>query len=108
MSDSNVIDLYDGRFAPPQDPVFLYLLEQAVYGHVPVFGVVMSPSRLQRFDSTFNPENTPGGAAMVSQIMKRWNMGEPFQMWVYPRRKHCSANAWRAIRRRHSSRHRPY
>lgn len=74
----------DRRLTPPDDPVFQYLMQQAVYGFIPVYGAIIEPNRFRRFDPAFRPELEPTGDAAVQDIMRRWNAGEKFQMWVYP------------------------
>jgi hypothetical protein len=68
--------------------VFQYLLEQAVDGNVPVFGVVMRPDNLRRYAEYFHPEVTDEGRHIVDSIMAAWNSGASSQPWVYPRGRH--------------------
>jgi hypothetical protein len=87
MFKSSIADSYDRtRFTPIDDPVYQYLLEQAIYGRLPVFSVVMTPARLRRFNDDFHPEHTADGAATVESILRGWGEGQQFQMWVYQRR----------------------
>ena len=75
-------------FEPPDDPVFQYLLEQAIYGAIPVFGVVMKPHRLKRYADYYRPETTEEGAQVVRHMIVAWNAGRPVQPWIYPRNAH--------------------
>lgn len=75
----------DTALAPPADPIFGYLTEQAVRGSIPVYGVVLDTSsiRLERAFPNFHPEETARGAEMMREIGARWNTGKPSQPWLY-------------------------
>lgn len=70
---------------PPVDPVYQYLLQEALFGWVPVYYAAIPLSRLRRFVPSFRPETTKNGEAVVAAIMERWRAGEFARMWVYPK-----------------------
>lgn len=72
-------------FEPPADPVFQHLLEQAVNGGIPVFGIVVSTDRLIAFDPAHRPELNRPGSQIVQGILRQWAEGAAPQPWVYPR-----------------------
>ena len=73
------------EWKPPGDPVFQYLMEQALFGAVPVYYAAIPFARLKRFAPTFRPENTEHGREVVAAIMARWRAGDMAKMWVYPK-----------------------
>jgi len=77
--------LINPNWQPPPDPVFQYLLDEAVRGWVPVYFAAVPLVRLKRAAPTFHPENTPGGPDVVTQIMQRWRSGDFRNLWVYPK-----------------------
>jgi len=72
-------------WVPPTDFVFQYLLQEALYGVMPVYFAAVSLPRLRRFAPEFRPERTTGGAAVVRSIQDRWRKGNFQAMWVYPK-----------------------
>lgn len=70
---------------PPDDPVFAYLMQEALYGALPVWFAAVPLPRVRRFDPTFRPENTEHGPDVVAQIMAKWRAGEFAKLWIYPK-----------------------
>lgn len=72
-------------FKPPDDLKFQGLLEGAVAGEVPVYGVVLETAKikLHRFDDTFRPENSTEGEAVIRGLFESWNSGDAVQPWLY-------------------------
>jgi hypothetical protein len=70
---------------PPDDPVFQHLLEQAVTGQVPVYGIVVDVALLVPFAADHNPQGTAEGRSIVQSMIGAWQEGQRFQPWVYPR-----------------------
>jgi len=78
-------DPVDGnQWTPPDDPVFQYLLQEALYGHLPIFFAAVSLPRVRRYAPDFRPERTEEGPAVVRQIINRWRKGDTPYCWVYP------------------------
>jgi hypothetical protein len=67
--------------------VFQYLLQEALYGKLPVYFAAVKLARIRRFDPVFRPEKTRDGPEVVSQIMDQWRAGNFGRMWVYPKGK---------------------
>ena len=72
-------------FRPPDDLVFQYLLEWAVEGKVPVYGIVADVARLVPFAEQHHPEETEGGRKIVQTMTREWQAGNHVQPWVYPK-----------------------
>jgi len=72
-------------FKFPDDPRFQWLLEGALKGFVPVFGVVQETEKVtvRRFDDSFHPEQSADGQKVLAALMRDWNAGCPFQPWLY-------------------------
>jgi hypothetical protein len=72
-------------FRPPYDPCFNKLLESALSGSVPVYGVVLETAEVcvRRFDDGFRPENSIEGQKVLASLMHGWNTGSPIQPWLY-------------------------
>lgn len=70
---------------PPDDPVFQHLLEQAVTGQVPVYGIVVDVALLVPFAADHRPEETEGGRKIVQTMTREWQAGNHVQPWVYPK-----------------------
>ena len=70
---------------PLDDPVFQLLLEQAVTGQVPVYGIVVDVALLVPFAVDHCPEGTAEGRSIVQSMIGAWQDGQRFQPWVYPR-----------------------
>ncbi len=73
------------KFMPPDDLVFQHLLEQAVAGQVPVYGIVADVARLVPFAEEHRPEETEDGRKIVQTMIRDWQAGNHVQPWVYPR-----------------------
>lgn len=73
------------QWTPPDDPVFQYLLQEALYGHLPIFFAAVSLPRVRRYAPDFRPERTEEGPAVVQQIINRWRKGDTPYCWVYPK-----------------------
>ena len=75
----------DSEWKPPTDPVFLYLLQEAMFGSLQVFYATVPTPRVKRFNPGFRPERTPSGEAVVDAIFQDWKKGDFKTMWVYPK-----------------------
>jgi hypothetical protein len=67
------------------DPRFDDLLEKALAGEAPDYGVVirLADVRMTRFDQMYRPETTEAGTQALAAIMHRWSSGTPVQPWLY-------------------------
>jgi hypothetical protein len=70
---------------PPDDPVFKYLLQEGVFGNLPIYYAEISRKRVERFDPAFRPEQTEIGRSVVRRIMEDWQRGHFAVIWVYPK-----------------------
>lgn len=70
---------------PPSDPVFQYLMQEALLGTIPVYFAAVPRARVLRYDPTFRPENTPNGEKVVQSIMDAWRQNKFQKIWVYPK-----------------------
>jgi hypothetical protein len=73
------------EWKPPHDPVFEYLLQEALFGALDVHFAGVRLPRVRRFASDFRPERTRGGDQVVAQIMAQWRAGNMSKLWVYPK-----------------------
>lgn len=80
-------------FEPPNDPIFDELIEKAIVGSIPVFGIVVEALRLQPFDPDWHPELIGDGPKVVQAIISAWQAGRPVQPWAYPTRPSFHAPA---------------
>ena len=80
----------DITFAPPDDNLFQLLMERAVKGSVPVYGVVLESAkiRLRRTHPAHRPELTRVGAEAVAAMAAAWQRGNPIQPWLYAKGDH--------------------
>jgi hypothetical protein len=74
-------------WVPPTDPVFAYLLREAVSGSgaVLVYYAAIPLVRVVRYEPSFHPEDTEHGDAVVQSIMDDWRQGKFAKVWVYPK-----------------------
>lgn len=79
------LDVDFDKFRPADDLVFQYLLEQAVEGKVPVYGIVVDVARLVPFAEEHRPEESEDGRKIVQSMIREWQAGKHVQPWVYPR-----------------------
>ncbi len=72
-------------FAPPDDNHFQLLMERAVKGKVPVYGIVVEAAkvRLRRSYPAHRPELTKVGAEIVAAMAAGWQQGKTIQPWLY-------------------------
>lgn len=73
------------EWTPPIDPVFQYLLQEALFGNLPVYFAAVPLGRVLRFEPTFRPEGGPNGEMIVAAIMQNCREGQFKQLWVYPK-----------------------
>lgn len=71
------------ELTPPEDPMFVDLLEQALKGKGAVYFAAVSMSRVRPFSPTFDVEQHPIGRAAVDDIVRRWVAGQFTNSWVY-------------------------
>lgn len=69
---------------PPDDPLFVSLLERAIEDNVLVYFAAVPLARVVRYDPAFRPERTENGDAVVQAIMNDWRSGNFQKVWVYP------------------------
>lgn len=70
---------------PLRDDVFLYLLEQALAGSLPVYFAAAPPALIDPFDAGYEPERHPVGVAAVDACVRAALRGDFQNMWVYPK-----------------------
>jgi hypothetical protein len=70
---------------PPTDPVFQYLLQEALIGTLEVFFAAVPLLRVKRYSPQFRPENSSEGREVIAQITAEWRRGEFKKLWVYPK-----------------------
>jgi hypothetical protein len=75
----------DNKLRPPDDPVFSYLLEDAVKGRIPVYYAAVPLELVRPFAPDFHPEEHPIGKQAMQAIFDNWQSGKFIPMWVYPR-----------------------
>ncbi len=72
------------RFAPRSDAIYIYLMEGAAEGSVPVYTVEAPISAFQAHDPFWGPQHAPDGIAVMKGVMKKISEGEALRPWVYP------------------------
>jgi len=75
-------------FKPPDDPVYQYLLEEAVTGRVPIYFAAVPLALITPFAPDFHPEKSPEGEHIVQAVMTEWRAGNFRNLWVYPHEDH--------------------
>lgn len=80
------------ELVPPTDPVFTYLLEEAVAGRMPVYFAAIPLTLVWPFAVDFDPERHPVGRQMVDAVFAAGCQGHMQRMWVYPRDQHFVAS----------------
>jgi hypothetical protein len=74
------------RFEPRSDPIFLYLLEEAWNGSIPVYAAEVPLKAVRRADPFWAPENSPDGIRAMKAVMAQIGAGRDFRPWVYPKK----------------------
>jgi len=76
------------ELTPPTDSVFMYLLEEAVSGRLPVYFAAVPLHLVWPFAPDFDIEAHPVGKQMVDAVYAAGCLGRIEKLWVYPRDNH--------------------
>ena len=73
------------RFSPPEDRLFQDLLQRAVSGEIPVYGIVIETEKIvirRRFED-YRPEHSDLGQEIIRSMRDAWQSGKRTQPWLY-------------------------
>lgn len=76
------------ELVPPIDPVFSYLLEEAIAGRVQVYYAEVPLKLVWPFAPSFDVEAHPVGKMMVDAVFEAGCQGQFEKIWVYPKDDH--------------------
>lgn len=88
LSEKELPEKIGHTFKPPEDPIFAYLVEEAIRGRVPVYFVAVPLNLIRPFAPEFHPENVPGGKQALEALVAHSQGGKIQYIWVYPRQEH--------------------
>jgi len=75
----------DTSLRPPDDRLFQDLLNRAVKGEIPVYGVVLNFQEviIKRRYEHFRPENSEVGEKIIKSMWEAWQNDQCAQPWLY-------------------------
>ena len=71
-------------FRPSCDPVFHYLMEQALAGKLAVHRAVVPLRLIYPYDASYHPQDLPIGRLVIGLVIREWERGASPVVRVYP------------------------